>query len=184
MNDKTFLVEKARIFATAAHAAVGQKRKYTGEEYIVHTVSVMNLVKTAKKVTDTMLAAALLHDTLEDTQVTSALLEQEFGSEVLYLVQCLTDVSRPSDGNRSTRKQIDRQHSASAPAEAQTIKVCDLIDNSQSIVLHDKKFAPVYLEEKRLLLEVLVRADADLRHQAFMQLNRMRDEITGSQAKV
>ena len=165
----TTLIDKARVFATAAHAAVGQTRKYTGEPYVVHPIEVSDIVAGAGG-TDAMIAAALLHDVLEDTKVTFDLLEQEFGSEVAELVLWLTDVSRPEDGNRSTRKALDRQHSAAAPAEAQTIKVADLISNTRSIVAHDPGFAKVYLEEKRLLLDVLTKADPDLLNHARKQV--------------
>ena len=162
-------VERARIFATAAHAAVGQTRKYTGEPYVVHPIEVSELVASVGG-TDAMVAAALLHDVLEDTGVTFDVLEAEFGSEVAELVLWLTDVSRPEDGNRSTRKALDRQHSAAAPAEAQTIKVADLISNTRSIVAHDPGFAKVYLEEKRMLLEVLTKANSTLLNQAKEQV--------------
>jgi (p)ppGpp synthase/HD superfamily hydrolase len=162
-------VERARIFATAAHAAVGQTRKYTGEPYVVHPIEVSEIVASVGG-TDAMVAAALLHDVLEDTGVTFDVLEAEFGSEVAELVLWLTDVSKPEDGNRSTRKALDRQHSAAAPAEAQTIKVADLISNTRSIVAHDPNFAKVYLEEKRMLLEVLTKADSTLLNQAKEQV--------------
>lgn len=157
----TNIVERARVFATAAHAAVGQTRKYTGEPYVVHPIEVSELVASVNG-TEAMVAAALLHDVLEDTEVTVDLLEEQFGSKVADLVLWLTDISRPKDGNRSARKALDRQHSAAAPAAAQTIKVADLISNTRSIVAHDPGFAKVYLEEKRLLLDVLTRADPTL----------------------
>lgn len=165
----TNIVERARLFATAAHAAVGQTRKYTGEPYVVHPIEVSQLVASVGG-TDAMVAAALLHDVLEDTDVTVDLLEAEFGSEVADLVLWLTDVSTPEDGNRSTRKALDRQHSAAAPAAAQTIKVADLISNTRTIVEFDPGFAKTYLEEKRLLLEVLTRADPVLLDQAKNQI--------------
>lgn len=154
-------VEKAKVFATAAHAAVGQTRKYTGEPYVVHPMEVASIVESVGG-TEAMVAAALLHDVLEDTGVTVDVLEEQFGSEVTDLVLWLTDISKPEDGNRSTRKALDRQHSAAAPAAAQTIKVADLISNSRSIVAHDPGFAKVYLEEKRLLLDLLTSADPTL----------------------
>jgi (p)ppGpp synthase/HD superfamily hydrolase len=165
------LVEKARVFATAAHCAVGQKRKYTGEDYIVHPEEVASLVKSTRGATDEMIAASWLHDTLEDTQVTYAVLHAEFGLVVADYVLWLSDVSRPQDGNRSYRKMLDRQHIAAAPAEVQSIKVADLISNTRSILAHDKKFAAVYLEEKRQLMDVLTKADADLRYWALAQLD-------------
>jgi (p)ppGpp synthase/HD superfamily hydrolase len=165
----TNIVERARVFATAAHAAVGQTRKYTGEPYVVHPIEVSELVASVGG-TEAMVAAALLHDVLEDTEVTVDVLEEQFGSEVADLVLWLTDVSKPEDGNRSTRKALDRQHSAAAPAAAQTIKVADLISNTRTIVEFDPGFARTYLEEKRLLLEVLTRANPALLDQAKNQI--------------
>ena len=159
------IVEKARIFATAAHAAVKQARKYTGEPYIVHPAEVVRIVSGVEH-TPEMLAAAWLHDVVEDTGVSLNVIRAEFGDKVSTLVGWLTDVSRPEHGNRATRKAIDRAHTADAPAEAQTIKLADLISNSKSILKYDPKFAVVYLEEKRLLLEVLIKGDPALLERA------------------
>jgi len=165
----TNIVERARVFATAAHAAVGQTRKYTGEPYVVHPIEVSELVASVGG-TEAMVAAALLHDVLEDTEVTVDVLEEQFGSEVADLVLWLTDISKPKDGNRSTRKALDRQHSAAAPADAQTIKVADLISNTKTIVEFDPGFAKTYLAEKRLLLDVLTRANPTLLAMARTQI--------------
>jgi (p)ppGpp synthase/HD superfamily hydrolase len=166
MTTNIDIVEKARIFATAAHAATGQIRKYTGEPYIVHPAEVADLVRYVGG-TDSMLAAAWMHDVLEDTQVNADLMRSEFGDEITDLVLWLTDVSKPTDGNRATRKALDRLHTAAAPAEAQTIKLADLISNTKSIRAHDPNFAKVYIEEKKLLLEVLTKGDPILRVNAF-----------------
>jgi guanosine-3',5'-bis(diphosphate) 3'-pyrophosphohydrolase len=166
---KTELETRARLFATAAHAAVGQLRKYTHEPYIVHPAEVAKIVRSVPH-TDEMLAAAWLHDTVEDTGVSIELIRAEFGSEVSDLVGWLTDVSRPDHGNRAARKAIDRAHTAAAPAEAQTVKLADLISNTRSIVAHDPKFAETYLVEKRLLLEVMHRGDPTLMQIARTQI--------------
>ena len=84
-----------------------------------------------------MVAAAWLHDVLEDTLVSQQELTVAFGDPVVRLVLELTDVSRPTDGNRATRKAIDRDHLANASPDAQTIKLADLIDNAESIIEHD-----------------------------------------------
>jgi (p)ppGpp synthase/HD superfamily hydrolase len=160
------IVEKARVFATAAHAAAAQLRKYTNQPYIVHPAEVAHIVAMTEGTTVEMIAAAWLHDVVEDTGVTLEIIKAEFGSEVAELVGWLTDVSRPEQGNRATRKAIDRAHTAMAPAEAQTIKLADLISNCRSIVEHDATFAKTYLEEKRLLLEVLTKGDATLWNRA------------------
>lgn len=160
------LVEKARIFATAAHAAVAQLRKYTNEPYIVHPTEVAGIVASVEGATHEMVAAAWLHDVVEDTGVTIEVIKQEFGTEVAELVGWLTDVSRPEQGNRAVRKAIDRAHTAMAPAAAQTVKLADLISNTRSIMEHDEKFAKTYLEEKRMLLEVMTKGDAELMAEA------------------
>ena len=113
------VVERARIFATAAHAAVGQVRKYTNEPYIVHPAEVVSIVRSVPH-TPEMLAAAWLHDTVEDTDVTMEVVRAEFGDAVAELVGWLTDVSRPEDGNRAVRKARDREHTAAAPAHCPT----------------------------------------------------------------
>jgi (p)ppGpp synthase/HD superfamily hydrolase len=159
------MVERARVFATAAHAAVGQVRKYTFEPYIVHPAEVAKIVRDAGG-SEAMVAAAWLHDTVEDTGVTIETIRAEFGVEVAELVGWLTDVSRPEHGNRAHRKALDRAHSAAAPAEAQTVKLADLIANTRSIMAHDEAFAKTYLEEKRLLLAVMTKGDARLMAEA------------------
>lgn len=161
-----FIIEKARTFAMAAHAATGQLRKYTHEPYFVHVEEVAQIVMSTSTFTEEMVAAAYLHDTVEDTAVTIDLIEREFGSKVAELVGWLTDVSKPEDGNRAHRKALDRAHSAAAPADAQTVKLADLISNSRSITQCDPEFAATYLEEKRLLLEVMDKGDAALTEMA------------------
>lgn len=160
------LVRKAQVYAMAAHAAVGQKRKYTGEPYIVHPAEVARIVAGVPGSTPDMVAAAWLHDVVEDTGCTFTDIHMAFGIDIATLVGWLTDVSKPEDGPRWYRKKLDREHTAQAPAEAQTIKLADLISNSRSIMAHDPKFARTYLEEKRLLLEVLTRGDAGLHAEA------------------
>lgn len=139
----------------AAHGATGQKRKYTGEPYIVHPAEVVQILKTAGVTDPNMLAAAWLHDVIEYTQLGQQDLVQVFGPVVAVLVGQLTDVSTLADGNRALRKAVDRWHTAQAHPEAKTVKLADLISNTRSIVQHDRNFARVYLKEKALLLEVL-----------------------------
>lgn len=144
--------DRALVFAAKVH--MGQRRKYTGEPYIVHPISVGELVRS---VTDDeeALTAAYLHDTLEDTMATALDIEMQFGSRVTDLVNWLTDISTPTMGNRATRKAIDRDHISRAPATAKTIKLADLIDNTATIKQHDPEFWKVYRLEKLALLEVL-----------------------------
>lgn len=176
MIPNNLLIEKARVFATAAHGAVGQKRKYTGEKYIVHPLAVSKIV--ASVIDDPeVISAALLHDVVEDTSVTLGDISSEFGPRVASLVESLTDISCSKDGNRETRKAIDRNHIASASPDAKTVKLADLIDNTSTIVQYDLEFAKIYLKEKKLLLEVLLEGNPALLDRARHLLKDCFDRI-------
>lgn len=157
------IIDRARDFATKAHA--GQKRKYDGAPYITHCEAVVAILRSAGIGDEATLAAAWLHDTVEDCPVTIADIDEEFGREVGDLVWFLTD-SGLKLGNRAFRKAFDRGRLSIAPAAAQTIKVADLIDNTSSIVERDPKFAVTYMREKALLLPLLTKADEGLRKRA------------------
>lgn len=157
-REHRILIDGAGEFAYNAHESVNQRRKYTDEPYMIHPANVARIVSMCDSTAE-MIAAALLHDVLEDTPITESELRKLFGDETTNLVVWLTDTSRPEDGNRKVRKAIDRKHLANAPADAQTIKVADLVDNAYDIVKHDPKFAKVYLKEAMDLLKVLDKAD-------------------------
>ena len=159
------LVDKARAFAIRAHCRIDQRRKYTRQPYDVHLRAVARIVASVTRDPE-MIAAAWLHDTVEDTPVTLQQIRTAFGDRVALLVEELTDVSRPDDGNRETRKALDRHHLASASARAQTIKLADLIDNCQDICRHDPGFAKIYTKEAAALLAVLNAGDTRLRRWA------------------
>lgn len=160
-----WLIDFAYRYAAEAHG--DQKRKYTGEPYIVHPVAVAQLVAS---VTDdcNMISAALLHDVIEDTDITyDDIKDTWFGYDIAEYVLGMTDVSVLSDGNRATRKKMDRDHLARQSSQVHTIKLADLIDNSKSIITYGGSFAPIYIAEKKLLLEVLTKGDASLRETAL-----------------
>lgn len=169
------IVERALIFAAAAHAAVGQKRKYTHEDYIHHPVDVCRILIGRGILDQEMLAAALLHDVVEDTMVTFDQLSQMFGSSVVELVKGLTDVSVPEDGNRSVRKAKDREHTASAGPRVQTIKYADCISNARSIKADDPDFWRLFKHEIKALLDVANEGDAILHRQALYELGMLTD---------
>jgi (p)ppGpp synthase/HD superfamily hydrolase len=164
--------EKALELAVKAHD--GQKRKYTGEPYITHPIRVAGIVKEHctfnANYSDMVAAATVMHDVIEDTAVTEADLLKEFPWLVVDLVMQVTNKSKPSDGNRKVRKEIDRQHLAKASYWGQVIKLADLIDNTDSIVQYDPDFAKVYLPEKIALLDTLTNAPAILQKKARKQV--------------
>jgi (p)ppGpp synthase/HD superfamily hydrolase len=172
MNDKQ-LIQAALMLAIRAHE--GQRRKYTGEPYSVHPIGVSKIVETVDH-TPEMVAAALLHDVVEDTPVTFTEIKDTFGTTVAEYVHYCTNVSEQSDGNRSFRKKMDADHFAMGPAESQTIKIADLIHNSQTIIPNDPKFFhKAYKYEKQYLLDVLVLADPILKSQAQSMLDQAWD---------
>jgi len=164
-------INHARAFCKAAHLAVGQVRKYTGEPYHTHPFAVAAIVEEVGGSVE-MICAALLHDVVEDTQVTLEDLDAEFGMTIANLVFWLTDLQTHASGNRATRKVFECYKLSQAPAEAQTIKLADLIHNSESIFQHDPKFARVYLKEKRAILEVMLGGDPTLYTRAWEIVNQ------------
>lgn len=150
------LAFRAMEFAREVHK--DQKRKYTGNPYVDHLAEVAGIVATVTR-TDFDIAVAWLHDCVEDQGITHDYLCRVFSPYIAKGVLLLSDLEV---GNRAERKAASRARLAAAPSWAQTIKCADLISNTSSIVQHDPKFAVVYLEEKRLLLDVLTKADPRL----------------------
>jgi (p)ppGpp synthase/HD superfamily hydrolase len=162
-NDQVYWVLRARDFAIYAHGT--QERKYTGDPYWYHCQEVAYLVALHGYNSD-VISAAWLHDVVEDTDVTMDVIRGVFNMNIAGLVWQLTDQSKPSDGNRATRKAIDRAHSSRASFHGQTIKYADIISNAKDIAQHDPDFAKVYGKEMRLLLEVMTGGDGKLYEQA------------------
>jgi len=173
------LVKRASQFAIQAHARINARRKYTLDPYDTHLRDVAKIVAS---VTDDaeMIAAAWLHDIVEDTPITHEDIEREFGPVVADLVEQLTDVSKPSDGNRKIRKAIDCRHTETASPRAKTIKLADLIDNACDITRHDPRFAKVYLSEMASLLEVLGDGDPNLHDRARKILGTCEEQLARS----
>jgi len=150
-------------FATKAHGT--QLRKYTNDPYIIHPIAVAKMVK-GMGGDDNMVYAALLHDVLEDTDVTHsqlrAFLFQNFdvadAADILSLVVDLTDVftkdSFPQQ-NRKLRKTNEAKRLGVVSDRAKLIKVADIKHNSESITMYDPKFAKVFLAEKDVLLQYM-----------------------------
>jgi len=150
-------------FATKAHGT--QLRKYTNDPYIIHPIAVAKMVKDMGG-DDNMVYAALLHDVLEDTDVTHsqlrAFLFQNFdvadATDILSLVVDLTDVftkdSFPQQ-NRKLRKTNEAKRLGVVSDRAKLIKVADIKHNSESITMYDPKFAKVFLAEKDVLLQYI-----------------------------
>ena len=163
MNKEKF-INDALMLAIKAHGS--QRRKYTGELYVTHPIAVSRIIETVEH-TPEMVAAALLHDVVEDTSTTLTDIRNLFGETVAMYVHYCSSISELKDGNREFRKKMDTDHYALGPRESQTIKVADFLHNAVSIIRYDPKFFhSTYKYEKKYMLKVLTKADPILVQQA------------------
>ena len=128
--DELKLVLRAAEFAADRHRS--QRRKdVEASPYINHPLTVAAILAEEGDVTDaTVLAAALLHDTVEDTQTSIAEVEQLFGREVASIVAEVTDDKSLEKAERK-RLQVERAHSKSEGAKL--VKLADKIANLRDI---------------------------------------------------
>ncbi|MEN4127337.1 HD domain-containing protein [Serratia marcescens] len=166
------IVTKAMLFAKENHELINHLRKYTNEPYINHLASVVRIVQSVEH-TDEMLAAAWLHDTVEDTSVELFNIKEIFGCTISSYVEMLTDISKESDGNRIIRKNIDLIHLSKSYPDVKTIKIADIIDNAIDIFNNDKKFSRVYAVESARLLTVLTEGNSLLYEKAISIINEI-----------
>jgi guanosine-3',5'-bis(diphosphate) 3'-pyrophosphohydrolase len=148
------VVQKARSFAAKAHGL--QQRKYEDAPFVVHLDRVVQLLRDHGFDAPVLLAAAYLHDVVEDTDATIQDVLDDFGPEVAELVYWLTDAEQ---GSRKIRKIMSAWRLSRAPIEAKLIKLADLADNTPSIVERAPDFARVYLAEKRRILDEIARVE-------------------------
>lgn len=161
------LVDRAFNCAATAHA--GQTRKYKNEPYIIHPYAVaMQLQKMGHG--EITVAAAFLHDVVEDTYINFSHIKTHFGEEVASIVREVTNVMNVNK-NRDQRKILDRERLANASFAAQSIKYADMMHNVPSIVKHDVEFGRKYVLEKRLLLSVMNKGDQIMYQQALCMIN-------------
>lgn len=122
------LIERAARVATVAHKE--QVRKSDGSPYIVHPfMCAMMLVK--YDFPEAVVAAALVHDVLEDTKVSEQELQRELGDEVVAIVRMVTE-DKSLDWH--SRKQAYIKAVRNAPEEAKAVSLVDKIHNMQSLL--------------------------------------------------
>lgn len=130
-GDSLRRILSAASFAAEKHAQ--QKRKgQNGEPYFNHLLEVAGLIAASSPDLDVeLIMAAFLHDTVEDTGVTSQELEQRFGKDVADLVAEVTDdKSLPKE----VRKQLQVEYTPEKSPRAQTLKLADKISNLRAIL--------------------------------------------------
>jgi (p)ppGpp synthase/HD superfamily hydrolase len=122
-------LDAALAFAASAHQ--GQKRKGTAIPYIVHPVGVMVVLLQAGETDAEVLAAALLHDTLEDAGITLAELRHKFGERVAAIVEGCSEPDRRASWE--ARKQHTVAYLRTAPRAVQLVAVADKLHNLRSL---------------------------------------------------
>lgn len=174
------LILKAARFADTAHA--GQFRKYTGQPYICHSMKVAGMTSLLTSVSEEMVAAAWLHDVLEDTNTPPSVLEFEFGPQVARLVEELTFDDRELKArgmNRGQRKILQFEKLRDASRAARNIKILDRIDNLADIP-KGEPFLKTYLDESEILFQYLKDTDTDvaLLSQLDLFIRRLTNDIS------
>jgi (p)ppGpp synthase/HD superfamily hydrolase len=149
------LVLHAARFACARHD--GQTKKRQRRPVIDHLLEVAELVSAAGFPPD-VVAAAVLHDTIEKTATEPTELEERFGPRVRALVDAVSDAPWESEDAIHARLKA-------APAEAQSIKCADIVSNLEALARVGELTAKDR-EDKAATLAVLAQADASLRERA------------------
>ena len=127
------LILKALEFAALKHR--DQRRKDAlASPYINHPIALANVLTREGGVDDpVVLSAALLHDTVEDTETTPAELREAFGEQIAGIVEEVTD-----DKNllKAERKRLQIEHAAHLSREARLVKLADKICNVRDVADH------------------------------------------------
>lgn len=129
----TAFLDRAIIFAVKAHA--GTERRGKGFPYIVHPMEAMEIVATMTPDQE-LLAAAALHDTVEDTSVTIEDIRAQFGDRVASLVQSESDVfieGKSEEDSWHERKQAAMDRLSAASHEAKMVALGDKLSNMRAI---------------------------------------------------
>lgn len=127
----TALILRAATFAAEKHS--NQRRKDAdASPYINHPLSLANVLANEGKVLDpTVICAALLHDTIEDTQTTAEELTASFGEQITSVVLEVTDDKTLS---KQARKELQVEHALHISHEAKLVKLADKICNLRDIL--------------------------------------------------
>jgi GTP pyrophosphokinase len=145
------ILQYAIAFAVDRHAGQYRKHGIGGQRlpYVVHPLDVMKTLWGWGVVDRTALAAAVLHDVIEDTDVSVRQIAKEFGEEVAQLVQELTHA--PQDGAKP--QYLERF--ATASVAALVIKLADRHSNLQHRLLAKPEVVTAYFQKSEVLLQIL-----------------------------
>ena len=129
----TRLLDRAIVFAVRAHA--GTERRGKGFPYIVHPMEAVEIVATMTSDQE-LLAAAVLHDTVEDTDTTVEQIRTEFGDRIASLVASESDIvvdGVSEEDSWHARKQAAIDRLARASHDAKVVALGDKLSNMRAI---------------------------------------------------
>lgn len=172
------LILKAARYAAIHHE--GQTRKDGFTPYIVHPGRVAMAATLHPLATSEMVAAAWLHDTLEDTAATYAELLEIFGSRVADLVRELTNQfskEQHPDKNRRARKALEIERLAGVSQEAKLVKLLDRRDNIKDAPGDDAGFLRLFAQETRDLMRAVGDADSEIRDEILAAVKSLLVEV-------
>lgn len=131
----TSFFDKAVQFATEAHS--GTERRGKAYPYIIHPMEAASIVATISNDQE-LLAASVLHDTVEDTDVTIEQIREQFGDRVAELVQHET---APLDENMTWRekKTVQVNQLVTAPYDSKVVALGDKLSNMYGIAIDYRK---------------------------------------------
>ena len=149
------MIPEAKRLAEKSHQ--GQFRKFENTSFVQHPIQVARILKSAaEEVTKEMVAAALLHDTVEDTGVTHEQIRSRFGARVAKLVKELFTTDKEKRDEYGKSKYLGWKM-ANMSDSALTIKLCDRYHNVRKIEETPKKFRKRYSKETRKTILILLR---------------------------
>jgi (p)ppGpp synthase/HD superfamily hydrolase len=123
------IIEKALKVASKAHE--GQYRKHTETPYITHPVTVGMIVMKAGY-DEEMIAAAILHDTVEDTNLSLDDIRQEFGGRIAEIVEGCSEPNK--DLPWKARKEHTIEYLKTAPEKIRIVACADKLHNIRTII--------------------------------------------------
>ena len=129
----TSLLDRAIMFAVRAHA--GTERRGKGFPYIIHPMEAMEIVSTMTSDQE-LLAAAALHDVVEDTPYTEEDIRAEFGDRIASLVAAESDTFQEGvseEDSWHSRKRAAIERLAKASLDAKTVALGDKLSNMRAI---------------------------------------------------
>ena len=164
------LANAARLFANGGHQRIAAHRNPRLQSQELHLKSVAQIVASVTQDEETI-AAAWLHDIVEDTSVTIDDVDRMFGATVAKIVAELSGAVRPGRLNRAARSAFQKNHFAGVSAEAKTVKIADLIDTTRDLNKNDPASLSEYLAQASELAQILDGGDTRL-------LSRLKRDLT------